>query len=262
MAYRFDKDLEFLGQLTDEELAPLVDILIKDEKGSSRLTEELTSSTKYKIYAPEHSKYWREIAEEIQLFGGNTLVSNIFRGGKGVFYREILIDVAKKLKVDFDKNDKVENIERALLLKLFEDVTENISREQLDHLIKELHLPTSINSSGTITMALITALKSGGLSSAELSLFISNSLMKFMFGRGFIIGTNMTISRILGVFTGPIGLGLMGGLTILDIASPAFRVTTPAVVCVAALRAQLLMRKQMEQQKKVENKETNFFTFS
>ena len=42
MAYRYDSDLEFLGQMKSEELGDLVYCLTHDRDGSVRLTEELT----------------------------------------------------------------------------------------------------------------------------------------------------------------------------------------------------------------------------
>ncbi len=86
MAYREDKDLEFLGQMSSTDLNDLVDCLIKDKDGKLRLTEELTTNEFYKNNHPNHTKYWQEIAAEIQCFGANSLVikdipSNSIAGG-------------------------------------------------------------------------------------------------------------------------------------------------------------------------------------
>lgn len=280
MAYRIDEDLEFLGQLSDKELAPLVDILTKDKDGDSRWTEELTSSNLYKQYAPQHSKYWKEIAAEIQLFGGNT-VANIARGMRkesavpsivsglipgirvleafstakrqGVLYREVLIDVAEKLKVNFNKNSSIERIEQGLLLKLFEEMTEKMSSEQLQQLIQTLKLPVTTFTSEAITASFLTIFKAGGFKSYQLSLTIANTIMRLLLGRGLAIGTNAMLTRALSILAGPIGLTVMGALTLLDIASPAFRVTVPAVVCVAALRAEWMANQQRTDEPKDES---------
>ncbi|ULJ68590.1 DUF3944 domain-containing protein [Wielerella bovis] len=79
MAYRDDAGLNFLGTLSSEELNDLVNILIYDKDGDARFTEGLTISDNYKKYKPNHKMYWKEIAEEIQLFGGNTIVNLLFR---------------------------------------------------------------------------------------------------------------------------------------------------------------------------------------
>lgn len=75
MAYREDPDLLFLSKISSEELNDLVCCLTHTEKGKPRLTEELTTSKAYKMYAPNHHMYWKEIAAEIQCFGANTFVT-------------------------------------------------------------------------------------------------------------------------------------------------------------------------------------------
>ena len=48
MAYRDDPDLEFLKDVSNGDIDTLVNYLIKDEDGNTRLTEELTQSDVYK----------------------------------------------------------------------------------------------------------------------------------------------------------------------------------------------------------------------
>ena len=92
MLYRLDRDLEFLHDRSVEELDPLVTLLTKDKKGSSRLTEQLTRNPRYRENQPDHPHYWDLIAAELQCFGANTFAT-ILRGGRGVLYREVLLDV-------------------------------------------------------------------------------------------------------------------------------------------------------------------------
>ena len=79
MAYRYDSDLQFLGSIKSEDLNDLVYCLTHDKDGNTRFTEELTTSTEYKAYHPDHHQYWELIAAEIQCFGANTFAT-IFRG--------------------------------------------------------------------------------------------------------------------------------------------------------------------------------------
>lgn len=81
-----------LSVCSKEDLAPLVDY-IKD-----KLSNSLEENEKYKKHSPDHTKYTDLIADEIQLYGGNT-VSNLARGGKGPDYEEILFDVCQKLGI-------------------------------------------------------------------------------------------------------------------------------------------------------------------
>ena len=116
MSYRNDEDLNFLGKLSNEELEPLLNLLMFDKDNKKRFTEQITSDVRYIKNTPNHSAYWDLIAEEYQKFGANSIVS-LFRKGKGVTYKEILCDVCDKMKVNYNKKSKTEDIERFLLQK-------------------------------------------------------------------------------------------------------------------------------------------------
>ena len=92
MSYVFDEDLEFLGKCSDEQLAKLAEIIINDDDGKFRRTEEVTETNEYKRYKENYSKYWEILVCDFQKFGGNT-VANFVRQGKGVKYNEILTDI-------------------------------------------------------------------------------------------------------------------------------------------------------------------------
>lgn len=129
MGYRKDKDLEFLQYCDTEDLQVLVDYLTKDKDGRFRFTEELTNTENYKKYYPDRlPRMWQDIAEELQKFGGNS-VMNVFRQ-EGVLYREILIDVAKNQKVIFDERASVDAIEKNILDALFEKTIQKMSIEE------------------------------------------------------------------------------------------------------------------------------------
>lgn len=115
MKYKKDPHLEFLKNVSSEDLEKLVQILTKSK------TEELTKRDIYKEFYQEHSVYWQEIAAELQYFGGNTILNVIRR--EGVLYAEILQDVCKVLGVT-TKSDAVEDIESLLLSKKETDLKE------------------------------------------------------------------------------------------------------------------------------------------
>ena len=115
MAYRYDPDLEFLGTCSSEELNDLVYLLTHDTDGRVRYTESLTNNDKFTRHYPEHSIYWQEIAEEIQLFGGNSFIK-LFRGGRGVLYKEVLCDVCDNLKVNYINYSSPKDIVQNLLM--------------------------------------------------------------------------------------------------------------------------------------------------
>lgn len=224
MSYRYDNDLEFLGRCTNEELKELFDLLVYDPKdGEQRVTSTLTYSEEYKKYGTDYSKYWRRIAEELQLYGGNTVVNNFIRFGSGVTYREILQDVAKTLKVPFDKIASTEEIEFVVLEKILSEIFAKVSPEEAKKIFSDL-------------------------SNDEIVLKYKNSAIDVNSAQleklTFLL-LNKGLTRIIGgILAGPIGL-LLNALIIADIAGPATRVTIPAVMLIATLRRKKIQNLQM-----------------
>jgi uncharacterized protein YaaW (UPF0174 family) len=250
MAYRPDPDLEFLAHMKSSDLNDLVRILVYDKDGEKRVTEELSSTDKYRKYFPDHNKYWKNIAEEIQKFGGNT-IANIWRG-TGVLYKEVLTDVCKKLKVNYNKNSSVERIENNLLMKILEDSLEKMSPKE----IKELSTNLGIKNTNTITPEVVLGtfqgiFKAGGFKSYQMTVIIANSVMKTIFGRGLSFATNATLTKTMSIVAGPIGWVITGVWTTIDVSGPAFRVTIPAVIEIAVLRKKYLYKPE-EDKKEIE----------
>ena len=69
--YRNGPDLRFLAICTSEELDPLVKYLTTGTDGSVRCTGTLTSSVDYKACVPNHCRYCRFIAAELQSYFGD-----------------------------------------------------------------------------------------------------------------------------------------------------------------------------------------------
>lgn len=238
MVYRYDGDLEFLGSCKDEDLKILVNHLTKDKDGDARFIEELTKNENYKKYYPQHSKYWQEIAAEIQCFGANTFAT-MFRGGKGVVYKEVLCDVCDKLKVNYNKSSSCEMIESYLLQKVLIDSLDKMSSEERENLAREL----GMNNTSDITAQALTGsfqalFKLGGFKSYQILVVVANAISKALFGTGLKFATNAALTRVASVLTGPVGWIITGLWTAVDIAGPAYRVTIPAVFAVATLRLQ------------------------
>lgn len=235
MAYRHDSDLEFLSSLSSKELDDLVYLLTHDKDGERRLTELLTQEDNYKKHYPDHKQYWKEIAAEIQCFGGNTFV-NMFRGG-GVSYKEVLCDVCDKMKVNYNKDSSTKKIEQNLLMKILEDALEKMSPEEIEKLGKELGLENTAKlTSQSLTAIFLAVFRAGGFKSYQLTLIIVNAVLKVLIGRGLPLVGNVILVRIANILTGPIGWVITGLWTAVDIAGPAYRVTIPAVIQIAYLR--------------------------
>lgn len=237
MAYRYDNDLEFLKTCSADELDVLVKLLTTDKNGKTRINEKLTKSQRYKSDFPEHNLYWDLIAEEIQCFGANSVVT-LFRVGKGVTYREILTDVCKKMKVNFNDSFSCEMIEHNLLLKILTDSMAKMSPVELQEIIKELDLKTTNFTKEAIVIALQASIRIGGFASYQVALIVANSVAKMLVGRGLAFAANAGLTRAMSIFAGPVGWTLTGAWTIADLSGPAFRVTIPCVIQVACLRVQ------------------------
>ncbi|HHZ8354689.1 DUF3944 domain-containing protein [Morganella morganii] len=238
VAYRYDSDLTFLSECSDKELDDLVYCLTHDKDGEKRWTEELTETANYKNNYPQHSLYWEEIAAEIQCFGANTFAT-MFRGGKGVFYREVLTDVCDKLKVNYNKSSEIEVIENNLLMKIMTDALSSMSPEQISELGAELGIKnTSGLTSQMLTASFQAIFRAGGFKSYQLTVIIVNQIMKALIGRGLTFAGNATLMRTMSILAGPVGWAITGIWTAVDIGSAAYRVTIPAVIQVAFLRTQ------------------------
>lgn len=244
MAYRYDSDLAFFENLKSTDLNDLVYCLTHDKDGSVRLTEEITMSDVYKKHNPDHHKYWELIAAEVQCFGANTFAT-IFRGGKGVLYKEVLMDVCDKMKVNYSKDSSTEKIENNLLMKILTDALEKMTPAELKELAEAVGIKNVSAMNAEAFVGVFQAVfRAGGFKSYQLTLIIVNAILKALIGRGLTFAGNAALTRTMAVLTGPIGWVITGLWTAIDIASPAYRVTIPAVIQVAALRQKHLYEKQ------------------
>lgn len=238
MAYLEDKNLEFLQYCSTEDLQVLVDYLTKDKNGGLRVSETLTGTEAYKKYYP-HSlpMMWKLIAEELQHYGGNTFANGL--RGTGVSYREILTDVAKKQKVNFNSNNSVEQIEQYILQSIMKKAIEEMSEEELKKFLTEIDAGKTVGTKQAMTAGALTALRLGGFTTYKMAVIVANAVAKSLLGRGLTLAGNATLTRGLSVVLGPIGWIITGLWTLFDIASPAYRVTIPCVIQVAYMRLKL-----------------------
>ncbi len=242
MAYRYDSDLEFLKQLSSNDLKDLFDVLVYDEDGTLRMNEELTNSTEYKRCGHDYAKYPRRIAEELQHYGGNSFAS--FIKGEGVLYKEILCDVCDKLKVNYNKKTETTLIEQNMLSKLLKDSLEKMSEREIKELCHELGM-TNINkvigeNKQVLIAPVLTLFQTGGSHSYALAISVADAMVKKTLGHGLssVVG-KVVLKKTLGVLAGPIGWVITGALVSINLAGPAYRVTVPACVVVATLRKKL-----------------------
>lgn len=236
MAYRFDPDLEFLSKISSEDLDGLVTTLTHDKDGSTRLTEELTGAVEYKRHHPDHAKYWELVAAEVQSFGANTFAT-ILRGGKGVLYKEVLTDVCDKLKVNYNSESAVELIEQNLMMKIIQDSVEKMTDEEVREMAQEAGVVNYQSLSKDAALAaFIAVFRAGGFKSYQILVIVVNAVLKALIGRGLGFVATGVMTRTASILTGPVGWAITGLWTAFDLASPAYRVTIPAVIQIIVLR--------------------------
>lgn len=229
------KNLGFLYRASNSDLRLLCDIICKDKDGNYRTTETLSTTDIYKKHYPEDIKSMLpNLMREFRLFGGNTF-ANIFRGD-GPDYSEILRDVAKRSKVNFNRKSSDELIEQFLLQKIFVDSLSKVSDSELKQMLLDLGLPVTNFSRQAATATLMAAWKAGGFKSYMLLVSVVNAVLKFLIGRGLSFAANAALTRTASILMGPVGWVITGIWTAIDIAGPAYRVTIPAVIQIAYIR--------------------------
>lgn len=237
MAYRKDQDLEFLSKCNSKDLEPIYDILTKNKDGVERFSELLTTNEIVRSKYPNHSAYWDLIAEEIQLFGGNTLINAVREGG--ILYKEILIDVSKKMKVKFNSEWKTEAIENELLLKVLTDSVEKMQQKELKELVDGLKVETGDMTKQGVVAALQAGINAGGFGAYKLAAIVANGGAKLILGHGLPFAANAGLMKGVAVLSGPIGLAISAAWTIIGLSGPAYRVTIPVVIHLSYLRTKM-----------------------
>jgi uncharacterized protein YaaW (UPF0174 family) len=236
MAYREDEDLIFLKDCPNEELDVIFTLLTKGQDGNPRLTEEITANDRHKANQPDHSTYWDLIAGELQCFGGNSFAT-MLRGGKGVLYKELLVDACDKMKVNYNKNSSIEIIESNLLMKILTDSIADMSPEQVRELVNELEINTTDFSKQAVIAALQLGARLSGFMAYKIAVIVANAIAKMLLGRGLTFAAGATLTKSMSVIIGPVGWAITAAWTVMDIAGPAYRVTIPCVIQIACLRA-------------------------
>lgn len=233
----FDKDINpILGIASNDELDFLVTLI------TDTFTNTLWQEDAYKKHCPNHVEYADIIAHHLRQFGGNSF-ANAYRclnvegaAGIGPKYHEIVRDVAKKLKANFNKSQPVEKIEDAIISTVLENTLNKMSDEEKKEFLKSLGITNFTGTGPSITAAAIAAFRAGGFKSYQLAVTVVNSVLKALIGRGLPFVGGPILTQSLKFLTGPAGWILTGAWALMDVASPAMRITIPAVLYIAILR--------------------------
>lgn len=236
-----DVNLKFMEKVSTEELEIFVDVMIK--KGG--ITERLTKSKEYNAYQKEYKLYLGTIMDEYQKFGTNTVV-NMF--GKPKSYKEILCDVSKKMNVKFDEDFSTSTIETLLLERILLDIWEAASPEEKVALKKEMKEKYG-NIPRDDVPILLEVFRTDGVGAYKIILMIEDALAIKTLGRGVKSAAKFALVRLFGsLLGGPISLVLNTYFAITDIAGPAYRVTIPCTVLIAAMRKKIEIKERLNVQ--------------
>ncbi len=233
-----------LRQASNEELGPLVEYIV----GKGGVTAQLQRTQTYKQHSvnADHSKYADDIAAEIQKFGANTFWSHAFREGRGIEYRKILRDVAKRCGVKAGSGDETAEIEERVLGAVLSKAYEQMTEEQRQELLETVKIHKLPGAGGPVAAgALQTAIQAAGFAPYKLAVIVANGMANVALGHGLAFAANAGLVKAVALFAGPVGWALdaiWGGMLA---AGPAYRVTIPCVVQVAFIR-QSMLRKQQE----------------
>lgn len=238
-----DDDLKFLENSSNDDLLVILDYLTKDKKGKRRITEELTQLPIYQTCYPERvNVMWSDIAHELQKFGGNTIMNKI--RGHGIPYREVLTDVCRHMKVNFNQNADLEFIEDSLLRKCAEEAIEKMSIEDMKELIQSTNIPVTNFTKEKMLAALQAAIRLGGFAPYKIAVIVANGVCKALLGRGLTLAANAALTRYMAIFAGPIGWLLTVIWTAVDICGPAYRVTIPCCIQIAYMRKMSMLTEE------------------
>lgn len=233
----YDRDLNPVLELAaNEQLQPIVDVILK-----ASISESLSHNPKYQQYAPQHNKYADVIADEIRLFGGHTLV-NLFRK-EGPSYFEIVKDVAKKLKVKFLESDSIDMLEKAILIKLLQDMLKKFTPEQVQQLKSESDYSEIVRKmlqEQDFDRDTLDKLTPSAFVLATTVFLSTAARLALVGGLGTAAAASAAFSlaggRLLGLLGGPLAWGATIAYSAYELGGEAYRVTVPCVLNVALIR--------------------------
>ena len=121
--------VQILRDASVEDLHELRGLVLEARKVS-------TSGSIKRDFTDDHVQGAHDLADEIRRFGGNTL-ANIPRQG-GPEWGEVVKDVADKIKADYEAGASVEDMEVAVVAKLFELAWDKMSEADQKKLLEEI----------------------------------------------------------------------------------------------------------------------------
>lgn len=273
--------LDVLRLADHADLCTLIDYLTDEGKGRIALSKDSRERlVRFKDFGAEASNDLLELIEgEILAFGGNSIAnllrentrgrvtpvteaSNILpvslavggiaglaakaaaalQGPKTVPYAEVLRDVAQHLNVRCHKDAGLVQVEEAIIASVVSVALEGMTPEELRQFAQDAGV---LDLSALTPLALAAVLfkaKAAGFGLYKGALIIAQALSKAIAGKGLSQVQRKVLMRGLKFLTGPAGWAFTGAMTVVEVASPAYRVTVPCVVYIAYIRQKAIAK--------------------
>lgn len=232
--------------MTSQKKMSLVDVI---HRTANHAIEDVGPLLKYLDFKPESSDLTsrsaaQQIADHLRRMGSND-IANLFRGGDGVSYEEVVCDVGEKLQAkDISLSNTVERNEGLVIEKVFADTLDSMSAEEKRVLFRSMNLDAKdvpYAASAAVLMPILLR-QLGGFATYRFAVITANMVSRALLGSGLSFASNAVITRSIGTLLGPIGWIASGAWLAIDLAGPAFRKTVPAVLYTATLRLALANR--------------------
>ncbi|KIU52192.1 MULTISPECIES: zinc-ribbon domain-containing protein [Pseudomonas] len=238
-----DADLaDVMMSASSDDIGLLIDVITDSGKGrislSSSVCRQLSAAKEREITDLDRGL----VVEELTRFGGNSLM-NVFRGGSGVPYKELLTDVASHVGVAKSGLGDCASMEMAIIAKVVEQSVGRMSEDDKKTFFESVGAGYRPGMGPTALASLIASLSASGLTSYRLAAVVASATMSSLVGRGVMLAGSAGLGRGLAVLAGPVGWAITGLWTAFDLASPAYRVTVPCVIQIGHMRQKMLVAK-------------------
>ena len=155
-------------------------------------------------------------------------------------YREIIVDFAFKISAEFQAGDAVESVERAIVLKLWNDAVSKLTPDQVEELkSRAQEIATKYGKSFGSEITGFAALSAAQLSGFGVYVLGSTILgaLNGALGLGLSFGAFTGLSSLISTVIGPVGWAALGVFTIVRLGSPNYKKLLPVIVLIASKRS-------------------------
>jgi uncharacterized protein YaaW (UPF0174 family) len=192
----------------------------------------------------------QDIVDAIRKAGSHSLVTvlrHLGSGEKHVAYLDVARDVAHKVGAKVTKKMAIHEYETLAIVSVFDTILKNASPEEREALLKGVqgqHGKTYMGptvAAGTLALA--------NLSGLGLYLASTANTIALASALGIAIPSYAGVISILSVATGPVGWSALAVIFAYKLGGPDFKITVPAVMMIASIRARQIAERDAEIQR-------------